>query len=192
MSTENEPAAPLDSPRHRSPRPASTLSKLAWAGAAVFGLATAGFVVSAAASPPARSASRANRLAARVGALEAAQRTEHRRRDFNIWQNRTAIRRLIDATASPKKRGPKLGPVSTPSATKDRACCFPPKTSFLVCDDVHPIECTKRGGTLAPGQSAFTAVQCGAGVCGIESADQSASGWDELFGNGGAVPRRPN
>ncbi len=159
----------------------------------MLGLVTFGFIASAAASgPQGRSGSRADRLASRVAALEAAQRTEHRRRDFNIWQNRTAIRRLIDATASPKKRGPKLGPVSAPSSSKDRACCFPPKTSFLVCDDVHPIECSKRGGTLAPGQSATTAVQCGAGICGIESADQSASGWDELFGNGGPMPGRPN
>jgi len=169
-----------------------TKQTLARASFALLGLTMAGCIGSAAADAPrGASAPSVQRLAARVAALEAAQVTEHKRRDFVIWQNRSAIRRIIDATASPAKPAtPDLGPAALPSLTKDRACCMPP-SSFLVCDDVHPIDCKKKGGTLAPGQSASTPVTCGVGVCGIKPADQSASGWNELFGSGEPRPPTP-
>jgi len=161
---------------------------------ALVGLGVVGCIATAAADTPAARDSRGfTRLEARVAALETAQTTEHRRRDFVIWQNRDAIRRITNATVSAGKfRIPKLGgTASTPTSGKLRACCLPPETSFLVCDDLHPIECSKKGGTLVPGQSAFSALTCGVGVCGIEEADQSAPGWDELFGSGGPRGPRP-
>lgn len=160
---------------------------------AVLGLAMVGCIANAAAEAPRGNSTGLKELATRVAALEAARVVEHKRRDFVIWQNRSAIRRLIDATASPGKPSglPNPGAPAFPSVTVDRACCLPP-TSFLVCDDLRPVECERRGGTVAPGQSASTALTCGVGMCGIKGSDQSAPGAGELFGPPGFRSPTPN